>query len=57
MISYDKDDYVQGSYAVWKSIEFDFSHFQVWISMERRKERMEKYFWFQTIGPIVFFKR
>ena len=35
-------------------MEFDFSHFQVWISMEKRKERMEKYLRFQTIAPSLF---
>lgn len=34
----------QGSYAVWTSVEFVFSDFQVWISMDERKtEKMEKY--------------
>ncbi len=37
---------------VWKSMEFDFSIFQVWKSMEKRKQSMEKYLCFQTFAPI-----
>ncbi len=33
----------QGSYEDWKSMEFDLSIFQVLKSMEKRKQRMEKY--------------
>lgn len=33
----------QSSYAVWRSIELDFSIFLVWISMEKGKEDSEKY--------------
>ena len=44
----------QGSYVVWKSMKYDFSHFQVWISTEKRKESMEKYSCFQTISQIPF---
>lgn len=28
----------QGSYAVWKSLELDLSHFQVWISVENGRK-------------------
>lgn len=42
----------QGSYAVWKSMEFDLNNFQVWKSMEKRKQNMETYLHFQT---LVFF--
>ncbi len=48
-------DYLQGSYGVWKSMEFDLSIFQVWKSMENRKRSMEKYLCFQTFAPISFF--
>ncbi len=37
---------------VWKSMEFDLSIFQVWKSMEKRKQSMEKYLCFQTFDPI-----
>ncbi len=39
---------------VWKSMEFDLSNFQVWKSMEKINQSMEKYLCFQTIVPIVF---
>ncbi len=42
----------QGSYRVWKSMKFDLSIFQVWKSMEKRKQSMEKYLCFQTFAPI-----
>ncbi len=45
----------QGSYGVWKSMEFDLSIFQVWKSMEKRKQSMEKYLCFQTFAPFSFF--
>ncbi len=35
--------YVQVSYGVWKTMEFDLSIFQVWKCMEKRKQSMEKY--------------
>ena len=37
-------------------MEFDFSNFQVWMSMEKRKERMEKHVCFQTVAPILLSK-
>ncbi len=40
---------------VWKSMEFDLSIFQVWKSMEKRKQSMEKYLCFQTFAPIYLF--
>ncbi len=39
---------------VWKSMEFDLSIFQVWKSMEKIDQSMEKYLCFQTIVPRVF---
>ncbi len=38
----------QGSYGVWKRMEFDWSIFQVWKSIE-------KHFCFQTFDTISFF--
>ncbi len=35
-------------------MEFDLSNFQVWKSMEKINQSMEKYLCFQTIVPIVF---
>ncbi len=49
-----KFTFEQGSYAVWKSMEFDLSIFQVWKSMEKINQSMEKYLCFQTIVPRVF---
>ncbi len=39
---YVKKKQYQGSYVVWKSLEFDLSIFQIWKSMEKRKQCMEK---------------
>ncbi len=36
-------------------MEFDLSIFQVWKSMDKRKQCMEKYLCFQTFDPISFF--
>ena len=33
------NDWLQGCYAVRRGMGFDFSHFQVWISMKKRRER------------------
>ncbi len=38
---------------VWKSMEFDLSIFQVWKSMEKRKQSMEKYV-FPDFCPYLF---
>lgn len=46
----------QGSYAVWKRLEFDFSQFQLWISMEQRKQSLKKKLCLQTIAPSCFQK-
>ncbi len=46
---------IQGSYTVWKCMEFDLSNFQVWKSMEKRKQSMEKYLHFQTFAPHLVF--
>ncbi len=35
-------------------MEFDLSIFQVWKSMEKIDQSMEKYLCFQTIVPRVF---
>lgn len=38
-------------------MEFDFSHFQVWVKMEKKKQSLEKkyiYLCFQTIALILF---
>ncbi len=35
-------------------MEFDLSNFQVWKSMEKINQSMEKYLCFQTFVPIVF---
>ncbi len=35
-------------------MEFDLSNFQVWKSMEKINQSIEKYVCFQTIVPIVF---
>ena len=37
-------------------MEFDLSNFQVWKSMEKINQSMEKYLCFQTIVPISFSK-
>lgn len=42
----------QGSYTFWKSVEFDFSNFQVWIIWEK-DNRLWK-ICFKTIAPIQF---
>ncbi|MEQ2312029.1 hypothetical protein AMECASPLE_026722 [Ameca splendens] len=47
--------YLQCSYAAWKSLEFDFSFFQIRKDMEKINRRMEKYLYFQTLFPTVFF--
>ncbi len=49
--------YIQGSYGVWKSMEFDFSIFQVWKSMEKRKQSMEKFPDFCPYLVFFFFYR
>ncbi len=43
----------QGSYAVWKSMEFDLSNFQVWKSMEKKKAEYGKIFAFQDFDPDI----
>ena len=46
-----------GSYAVWKSMEFDLSHFQVWISMETQIFFPYSHFFFPDYCPnSVFLK-
>ncbi len=45
----------QDSYGVWKSMEFDLSIFQVWKSMEKRKQSMEKYVFPDFCLYLVFF--
>lgn len=48
--------YIQGSYAVWESMEFNFSHYQVWMSIEKRKESTGKDSCFQPIAPLPLYK-
>ncbi len=36
-------------------MEYDLSIFQVWKSMEKRNQSMEKYLCFQTVAPIYYF--